>query len=447
MKAFSPPQRFPLDRRVVAKALAVAFAMRILCLLIVAYRFDNGDARWYGLVAKNIAEYHVFSESAAPPIEPMLYRPPLYPGLAAAARIVFGESVLPLQLFQCLLGTAAVGFMATAAASISKNLGRIALWVLAFSPFDAVYAGARLAECLAIFWLSMAMCVPLVMRSKWRWPLTGMLLAVTALTRDVHMLLIPVTAVVVALFFVDTKVLWQRAAIAATIVLCGALTIAPWTVRNKVVMHQTVPISRGTFARALWHGTWARDLENTRADALGLQRVTPEYAFALPGERELYDEWMFSPDVVTRDQVFIGMFKRRFAADPVGVLATWVRRIPRLWIGTSRFDIFTFRPSVLEYDKPLYYALKIGLFGLNTVGVLLGVGGILIAAWKRRWRMAWFAVPVLYTVGVLLPIDAIEPRYTQPVYACLLVMTAFSLRYLRVAWKKRQKLQRRTAAA
>ena len=151
MKTYSPPKQFPFDRRVFAQALAVAFALRILCLLLVAYRFDNGDANWYGRVARNIAEYHVFSQAETAPFEPMLYRPPVYPGLVAGLRILFGDSVLPLQLLQCLLGTAAVGFMATAAACVSKNLGRIALWVLALSPFDAVFAGARLTECLVIF--------------------------------------------------------------------------------------------------------------------------------------------------------------------------------------------------------------------------------------------------------------------------------------------------------
>jgi 4-amino-4-deoxy-L-arabinose transferase-like glycosyltransferase len=100
----------------------------------------KGDSSWCGNVAKNLAENHAFSNVTEPPFAPMIYRPPLYPSFVAAIRLVAGDSVLPLQLIQCLLGTAAVGLMATSAACISKKLGRIALWVLALSPFDAVYA-------------------------------------------------------------------------------------------------------------------------------------------------------------------------------------------------------------------------------------------------------------------------------------------------------------------
>ncbi len=46
-----------------------------------------------------------------------------------------------------------------------RHTTSIALWVLALSPFDAVYADARLTEGLVIFWLSAAMCVPLVVRA------------------------------------------------------------------------------------------------------------------------------------------------------------------------------------------------------------------------------------------------------------------------------------------
>jgi 4-amino-4-deoxy-L-arabinose transferase-like glycosyltransferase len=423
--------------RVLIKALAVAFAIRLLCLVLIGYRFDVGDAPFYGLVARNIADHHVFSQSVLPPIEPTLYRPPLYPTFVAAVWLVARDAVLPLQLLQCVLGTAAVGFMATAAASLSKNLGRVALWVLALSPFDAVYSGAMLTEVLVIFFLSAAMCVPLVMRSWWRWPLCGVLLGLTSLTRDVHMLLIPATAVVAALFLMRGHTARQRIFAASAILLCGALTIAPWTVRNIRVMHQTVPISRSSFARALWYGTWVKDTTHMAGDALGLPRKPPPSAFLLPDERELYERWDTSTDEVPRDRVFLGMFKRRVSADPLGVAVTWVRRAPRIWIGTSRFDIFSFRPRAMQPGKPLYYATKVGLIGLNVSGVVLGMAGIVIAIRKWRGQMFWFALPVVYTIAVLFPLDTLEPRYSQPVYACLLVMACFSLRYARVVWKRR----------
>jgi len=203
-------------------------------------------------------------------------------------------------------------------------------------------------------------------------------------------------------------------------------------------MYRTVPISRSTFARALWYRMWVRDALATEADTLGLERTPPNYAFALRDERELFEKWNTSKDEVARDKVFLGMFKRRIAAEPVGVGITWLRRSPHIWVGTTRFDIFTFRPPALAPGRPLYYLLKVGLFGFNVVGVALGMGDIPAAAWKRRQEMAWFALPVVYTIGVLFPLDVVERRYSQPVYACLLVMAAFMLRHLRVAWRLRR---------
>ncbi len=203
-----------------------------------------------------------------------------------------------------------------------------------------------------------------------------MLLGLTALTRDVHTLLIPATAVLVALLFLRGESFRNRVATASVIVACAVLPIAPWTARNIVVVHQTVPISRRTFARALWYGTWVRDASATEADEQGLERTTPDYAFVLPDERELLEKWNTSKDEVARDKVFLGMFKRRIAADPVGVGIAWLRRSSRIWVGTTRFDIFTFRPSALAPGRPLYYLLKVGLFGLNVVAVTLGMGGI-----------------------------------------------------------------------
>jgi hypothetical protein len=203
-------------------------------------------------------------------------------------------------------------------------------------------------------------------------------------------------------------------------------------------MHQTVPISRSAFARPPWYGTWVCDASATEADALGLERTPPDYAFALPDGRELLEKWNTSKDEVARDKVFLGIFKRRMAAEPVGVGVAWLRRSPRIWVGTTRFDIFNFRPPALAPGRPLYYLLKVGLFGLNVVSVALGMGGSPLAAWKRRWEMPWFAFAVVYTIGVLFPLDVVEPRYSQAVYACLLVMAAFMLRRLPVAWRRRR---------
>jgi hypothetical protein len=219
----------------------------------------------------------------------------------------------------------------------------------------------------------------------------------------------------------------------------GVATITPWTLRNYSVVHQLVPISRSSFAHSMYIGTWVRNTSHLAPNGdLGEPEDFPSYAWKLPGEREQYTKWSWRKpnDEAERDRVYLQMFKRRLAADPVGVVLAYVRRAPYIWVGTTRFDLFAFRPSAMARGTVLYLAAKVGLFALNVAGVVTGMLGIVIALWKRKWRLLWFGLPVLYTAAILAPLGVIEPRYTQPVYGCLLVMACLSARYADVAWRR-----------
>lgn len=435
----------PFTWRELGVAMACAMALRLVMLALVAYSTTDGDMVWYRWTADNILDHGVFSDATTPPYTPTIFRPPLYSALIALVWLVMGRSFFALQLVQCALGVVAVALLGSAVGTLSKRNGRWALWALALSPFDAVYGGAMLSEALVTFFLVAGISAPFLLRGRSRWAASGVLVGLAALTRDVYMLLIPVLALL-AVVVIVRQPLKTRLVLGLLVALGGAVTIAPWTVRNVVVVHQVVPISRSSFAHSLYLGTWVRNTSHLVAGGdLGEPEDFPAYAWKLPGERELYTRWSWRKpnDEVARDRVYMQMFRSRLAGDPLGVALAYVRRAPYVWVGTTRFDLFAFRPSAMARGKPLYFAAKVTLFGLNIVGVLAGMFGIGICLWKHNWRLFWFGIPVVYTIGILAPLGVIEPRYTQPVYSCLLVMACLTARYASVAWRRARRRSRR----
>ena len=428
--------------------LGCTFAMRMLMLALVAYNTSGGDMPWYSNAADNILEHGTFSDVMTAPYPPTVFRPPLYPALIALVRAALGRSVLVLQLVQCLLGTAGVAILGSAVGTVSKRHGRLALWALALSPFDAVYGGAMLSEALVSFFLVAGISAPVLGRGWSRWVLSGVLLGFAALTRDVYMLLIPGLALAASVLLVVDKSWKHRAAVGLLVLAGGVASIAPWTARNYVVLQQFVPISRSSFAHSLYIGTWVRGTSHLAPNGdLGEPEDFPSYAWKLHGEREEYTRWSWRKpnNEVDRDRVYIQMFKRRVGADPAGVALAYLRRAPYVWVGTTRFDLFDFRPKLLSRGTKAYLAAKLALFGLNVAGVAAGIIGVALALWKRKWRLLWFGLPVPYTIAILAPLGVIEPRYTQPVYASLLVMACLTMRYVDVGWRRFR--QRRRVAA
>jgi hypothetical protein len=434
-------RRLPFTWRQLAVPFASALALRFAMLVLVAHQDHGGDMDWYKLVADNILHHGTFSDDAAAPYMPSLYRPPLYPAFVALMRLVGAEHFAVLQIAQSLLGALLVVVLGSAVGTFSKRHGRMTMWLVALSPFEAVYCGAMLSETLATFFLVTGIAAPLLLRDPWRWGASGALLALAALTRDVFMLFIPAFAVVAVV------VLGAPRRRALPIVLFAALTILPWTCRNYSVTHAIVPISRSSFAHSLFIGTWVRDTSHLPGGRLARPEEMPPFAWKLAGERELYDEWGWYTEKAERlprerDHVYMQMFERRLANDPGGVIASWIRRAPYVWVGTTRFDLFEFRSPLLARGTTLNRVVKLFLFALNGAAIALGMIGVVLAVRRGSRRYLLFALPVVYTLAVLTPLGVVEPRYTQPVLPCLIVMACLTLRVARVAWLRRASRRR-----
>jgi hypothetical protein len=188
---------------------------------------------------------------------------------------------------------------------------------------------------------------------------------------------------------------WKPGLASAALFALGLLLpIVPWTIHNQVSLDRTVPISTGG-GKALYVGTFLpADGEYQRVKAIlvrryqhreldphsqALEEVDPTPLFNRVAARY--------PDL-PRDQALgkIGKqnFSHYFGEDPVGYLAMTARKVGRMWssgIGEAM-------------ESTAGRAIQILI-------VLLGLAGLGVLAWSRRWwETVAMATPLVLVTAV-----------------------------------------------
>jgi 4-amino-4-deoxy-L-arabinose transferase-like glycosyltransferase len=227
-----------------------------------------------------------------------------------------------------------------------------------------------------------------------RWLMPGALFGCLALVRPEY-LLVGVAFAALALIRVGRRQGWKPGLASAA--LLGAallLPIAPWAIRNQVVLDRTVPISTGG-GKALYVGTFLpADGEYQRVKAIlvrrylhrdldphsqALEEVDPTPLFDRAAER--YSE-------LPRDEALgkIGRqnFSRFFEEDPVEYVAMTVRKTWRMWSAGIGEAMSSTAGRVVQ-----------------TLIVALALAGLGVLAWRRRWwELAAMATPLLLVTAV-----------------------------------------------
>ena len=253
-------------------------------------------------------------------------------------------------------------------------------------------------------------------RAWYAWLLPGALFGLTAMFRPEYLLVGVAFAILAALSGASPALVAQRATSAGSgsgpggwrrglvggMVMLAALVvvIAPWTIRNQVVLDRTVPISTGG-GKALYVGTFLpADGEYQRVKAILVERFEGKQLD--PHSRELeevnpqplfdrvaneYKAEHGEPDL-PRDSA-LGKIGREqlsdyVSEDPLGYLGMTVRKVGRMWssgVGEAM-------------SSSLGRAVQILL-------VLLGIGGLVLLGLRRRWwELAALATPILLVTAV-----------------------------------------------
>lgn len=234
------------SRRLVMAIVFVALAVRVLVVAVSDYTPQN-DAADYHRHGVSIASGEGYPVSVvASAGGPTAFRAPLYPYFIGGIYAVVGEKVGAVRYAQALIGTLSVVLIGLVALLIwGRGAGFVSLGLAAIYP-PLVMSGADLLTEPIFLLLFLGAAVAVLFHRQrgegYRWALlAGLLVGLATLARpNGFVLLLPLAMGI----WVGRPAFSRRALgppLAMTVV--ALLVVAPWTVRNAIVMNEAVPVS------------------------------------------------------------------------------------------------------------------------------------------------------------------------------------------------------------
>jgi 4-amino-4-deoxy-L-arabinose transferase-like glycosyltransferase len=413
------------------------------------------DAYDYDRHARSIAAGEGYPESAwVRDGGPSAYRPPVYPYFLGAVYAVSGDSQTAGRVANIALGGVMVLLLYLIANRIwGRRVALVAAGMAAVFPPLVLISRDLLSEPLfLVIELGAVLCVLAFRRSgALRWAAAaGVLCGVAALTRNpAPALLVPIA---LGVWILRPRLRARALAAPALLLLCAALTAAPWTVRNLVEFGGFVPVSNSTgFALS---GTYNETSLRDDVHPAGWRppRVSPEYEalFRTPG----IDEGTLD-DTLRRESV-------RFAWEHPGYVAKAMgQNLLRLFevadgsfVGARIVDEqLVATPRRVVDDRGIGSATPISERVAIAIAAALALMGLVAILGSRRaagkgdaGKMRfppgpWFLwlVPVALLIAAA-PVNG-APRYRLPADPILLILAAIGLVWaldrVYAAWKRR----------
>lgn len=403
--------------------LVVALILRVGLVAATPGYVPSGDPISYDLQAVHLVGQHSYTPSQhADPASPEAFRPPGWPYALAAAYKVTGARWTAGRLLAAGLGTLSVLFVyLIASEALGRGVGRAAGWLAAVFPPMVFLSASLVAENLF---------VPLLLAATWaalrargaerplRWAaLAGALCGLAALTRTNGMAL--ALPLVVALLPTLRPRALNRGALAAPALalVAMALAIAPWTVRNALVLHHFVPVSTqgGYTEAAVWNPTSAN----------------PSDDLARPQYNDL-EPYLYKPGI---DEVQLNRILGRQARDFAWHHPRYVLDVVRLNVLRS-FKLASSRGTFAYYwnrERHMTPVMRTLDSAALAAGVLLALVAVAWPAARRRLRAApwwlWLFGLIIYASTVVL---LGNPRYRTSLDPFLVIAGAAAVTELAV---------------
>ena len=219
------------------------------------------DAFFYHRAAELLASGHGFSAAIGVPTAQW---PPAFPTLLSLVYRVAGPHPVAGQVFNACLGALTVPLLyLLAKRTFGRSEATIAAGALAVLPGQILWSDVELSETLyTLLLVGFFLLVQVLPRRAWSAAALGVAAGIVILTRGDGILLLPA---LVAVWWPELR-RRRLAAWTGTAIACAALTVAPWTIRNAVVMGAFIPLSTNS-STTLWSG------HNPNAD--GAQNYAP----------------------------------------------------------------------------------------------------------------------------------------------------------------------------
>jgi len=331
------------------------------------------------------------------------------------------------RLLVALMGAAAILLVYLLARRLGGPwIGLAGAALIAIHPSAIEYTRTVMGEPIALFTLTAAVLAFLwadERRGRWEWALPGALLGITCLFRPEYLVFGLVLALIAALRTRRAASWGASAAAAAVLLVAFALPIAPWTIRNYVVLDRFVPVSTGG-GSAVFIGTYLPGSgDHFETFNEHRQDLVNEIPGLTPAERrelssgvvlgDILDELAARrhPDLNT-DAALTRLGRRNFSDyfgdDPLAYTGMLFEKTWHMWNrGGGMFA--PQRPWWVGYHRAL------------VILALIGLGAL---AWWRRWELFVYG-SLLLGVTALAALLLAPPRRNVPLLGLVAVMAAY----------------------
>jgi 4-amino-4-deoxy-L-arabinose transferase-like glycosyltransferase len=238
--------------------LLLAFLFRASVVIITRHTYRPlTDAADFDRIAQSIAHGHGFGNAIVPLVKgPSAFRAPLYPTVLAGVYAVFGHSYTLGRLENAVIGVLVVAMIGLLAWQFwGRRAGLVALALAAVHPTLVLFGTSlQLEPILMLLSLGALSAAVEYRRSdrQIRWlAVSGLLIGLAMLTREIGIALIPAVAALVLTadrHGLRDRRTWTRRSVAASFgtVLLGIAVVAPWSIRNDLRLHAFVPLTTST---------------------------------------------------------------------------------------------------------------------------------------------------------------------------------------------------------
>jgi 4-amino-4-deoxy-L-arabinose transferase-like glycosyltransferase len=437
LSAASRPRELAAGGRALAAILAIALAARVIVALTLHYTpvTDSAD---FDRIAVSLATHGVFPRSLIDPFGgPSALRPPGFPLLLAALYKLVGVGVASRRweaglLLQAVLGTATVWLTFLIARRVAGRGVALACALVAALWPPLVESGTSLmSEPLFTALALAAILAALIHRGsphRLRWAIaTGILLGLAALARGNGVVLVVPLGFLV---WTERPRLSRQALKAPGAMLVAlVLMLAPWMIRNALVLHAFVPVT--TEAGYAVAGTYnAYTAGGGRFPAMWAPPVLQE-AQALERDRHLNEAQLGNR--MTSD----GLHYVRAHPAYTGRVVYW-NTLRLLGLTGTRFELFSAR---YEPYPPWIASLSVRVSWALAALALLG---LFTAAARRAPPALWGCALALY-LSVVFFYGGV--RYRSPIDPLLIMLGVIALDAARRRVNRRRQTRRHPLAS
>jgi 4-amino-4-deoxy-L-arabinose transferase-like glycosyltransferase len=389
--------RLPVPSAEVLAMFFVALALRSAYVLAVHHLSaqPSSDSISYDQIAWNLARGMGFQLQGEVAMYPTA-KAPLLPWLVSLLYRATGHVYFAALMLQCVIGA----FIPVLTRALGRSMfgpavGRVAGWLAVVHPLLIFFSGYLLTESLFGVMVLGALTASVAWLKNPRGMQAfraGVLWGLASLTRPTALPL----PVVVALWawaplglMLRPQVRWQQV---GALLLGVALVIAPWTIRNAIVLHDFVPITTGG-GRTLLDANNAKvwDDPKLRGNAISTADEEP-WASRYAGHSEIEVDRMASQEAIA-----FGLSRWRQWPEVAWIKFTRFWRLNALTPSTGRW----YQPGSLP-DRLLGAADPLLLWSLVVMPLALW-GLVRTVRWSRRhFQLLPLWVIGMFTLGSLV---------------------------------------------